>query len=344
MRIGIISDLWLNFPGGAERYVANVAQALLDRDHEIHVLTSYAPAVAAHCTTMTIIDIGVNSRRAEGAVVIKNWITAGSFDLLITHHYFAGVFADEIFNRGSCGCDGIKAIPIVEIIHNRQRNWKAALAIFNSEYTAVRCGRQEKDMVMLPPAGVDCVIKCICGWQESKGQRTSIFCPRCDISHKYIGHIKPLGGKGIALTYQLAVLMPDRKFLILRGEWQDGEDIRSLPNVSFMEPVGDIREFYAKCRLVLMPSLSEDAGTVPQECALNGIPCISSNVGGLPETNGGGIVLPPDCVSDWIIEICKLDHPEYYREIAERQKTFIMSQNWDKQFDELDRRIKEIVK
>ena len=50
VKIVCLSDLWLPFPGGAERYIANISQALIDRGHEVHVLTSYAPAKPVHCT------------------------------------------------------------------------------------------------------------------------------------------------------------------------------------------------------------------------------------------------------------------------------------------------------
>jgi len=112
--------------------------------------------------------------------------------------------------------------------------------------------------------------------------------------------------------------------------------------VEFMEPCDDIRDFYSRCRLVLMPSLSEDAGTVPQECAVNSIPCISSNVGGLPETNFGGIVLPPDDPYPWITEICKLDHEDYRKEIVWRQQGYVKSLDWEKRYDEINERIKQI--
>lgn len=329
MKILVLSDLWLPFPGGAERYIANVTDALVARGHEVHILTSYAKAKSA--LPMTIADIGVYERHEQGADLLSTaihclWGDEGCslddmyhWDCVLSHHFFMGEFPDVF---------AASFIPFIEIIHNRQRHPDAAFAIFNSQYTADRCGFREGDIVMLPPAS-----------PRVKFDRALAFPPP-----EYIGHIKPLGGKGIALTYQLAAIMPERKFLVLRGEWQDGEDIRRLPNVEFMEPCDDIREFYSRCRVVLMPSLSEDAGTVPQECALNGIPCISSNVGGLPETNAGGVVLPPDDVYSWVTEVCKLDHPEQYKQIVESQRKHIASLRWEEKFDEIDRRVRECAK
>jgi glycosyltransferase involved in cell wall biosynthesis len=324
MRILIVSDLWLPFPGGAERYIANVADELANRGHNIHILTSYAKAKS--WIPMAIENIGVQNRHVEGSRIIFDWIQKTNPQIIITHHFFAGEFP-EIFNS---------PVPVVEIVHSRQRNENAKLAVFNSRYTAGRCGYRDGDMVILPPVGEDTVMT------VRQFAHAEADC---------IGHIKPLPnrywngawfGKGIDMTYKLARAMPERKFLVLRGEWQDCEYIVKLPNVEFMEPVKDIREFYARCRLVLMPSASEDAGTVPQECAANGIPCISSDVGGLPETNRGGITIPFDEPERWIAEVCKLDHPEHYREIVRQQRAYIDGIGWDKQFDELDRKLRTL--
>ena len=320
MRIAFISDLWQpSFPGGAERYMKNLADALAERGHEIHILTSYAKAKSRHRITIT--DIGIGSKRVEGENILSRFVGAAPSGVVISHHYFVGEFWDWFCRL---------PVPFVEVVHNRQRNPKASLAVFNSRYTADRCGFREGDMVILPPAGNDVM---------------------ASVHGEYIGHIKPIPnrlwkgqryGKGIDLTYRLARIMPERKFLVLRGEWQDVEYIERLPNVEFMEPVEDIREFYARCRLVVMPSGSEDAGTVPQECAINGIPCISSNVGGLTETNVGGITLPAHDFESWLKEIAKLDNREYYDEIVRRQRLAIATMNWPARFDELDSKLRAI--
>ena len=48
----------------------------------------------------------------------------------------------------------------------------------------------------------------------------------------------------------------------------------------------DPRKFYAATKLLLMPSLMENAGFVAMEAMTNGIPVLASNRGGLPETIG----------------------------------------------------------
>ncbi len=321
MKIAIISDLWLPFPGGAERYVANVSQSLIDRGHECHVLTSYARAHNSHCSSITITDIGVRERHAHGIDVIDNFIDEKEVDLKIVHHFFDGEFP-ELYES---------VIPTVQISHNRPRNPKAAFTVFNSQYTADRRERQPNDLVIVPAPGRDTVCEVA----------HFIYDPQSPLGRRdCIGHIKPQGGKGIELTYRLAQAMPDRQFLVLRGEWQDGEMISNLPNVSYLEPLDDIRDFYSRCRIVLMPSISEDAGTVPQEAALNGIPCISSNVGGLPETNAGGILLDREDFISWYDHILKLDDQKHYDDVVWAQRAALP--DWTSLFNELDRRIRAL--
>jgi len=325
-RILVLSDLWMPFPGGAERYIFNVTNALVARGHDVHILTSYAKAKSD--LPMTIKDIGVYERQEQGERIIHDfYLLEYQPDVILTHHFFAGAFAELL-----TAIKNEYGTPFIEIIHNRPRHPDAAFAIFNSQYTADRAGFREGDLVMLPPATEECVAP------------QNFFNNLRYKNQVYIGHVKPLGGKGIALTYQLARAMPERKFLILRGEWQDGEDIQRLPNVEFMEPVDDIREFYAKCRIVLMPSLSEDAGTIPQECALNGIPCISSNVGGLPETNAGGIVLPVEAVPIWEGMIEHLDASLFYSQVVAHQRKYVIFLNFPARFDEIDRKVRALCR
>jgi glycosyltransferase involved in cell wall biosynthesis len=156
----------------------------------------------------------------------------------------------------------------------------------------------------------------------------------------YIGFVKPLEGKGIMFLYELADRMPERKFLVLRGEWQSCETIIEKPNVTFINPVDDMDQFYSQVRITLMPSLSEDAGTIPQESAAHGLPCISSNVMGLPETNIGGIILPHD-LNSWVDAIRQLDMENYYKEVVHREQEGLAGFAWEEKFDDLSRRINQ---
>jgi glycosyltransferase involved in cell wall biosynthesis len=132
--------------------------------------------------------------------------------------------------------------------------------------------------------------------------------------------------------------------VILRGEWQDLEVIRPAPNIEFMEPVDDIREFYARCRMVLVPSLSEDAGTVAQEATLNGLPCLSTNVGGLLETNRGGVLFHKvDGPETWVAAIRSMDPQLHYLSIVKSQRKALERADHAGSLDLLAQRIKGLA-
>ncbi len=313
MKILCVSDLWMPFPGGAERFLSNIAQALADRGHTLTVLTSYAKAADRKDLYIIKRNIGVRERHAEGAVLLDAEIRAIQPDLIITHHFFAYEFEKELLSY---------PLPVVQVIHNAQRLAGVKLAIFNSQYTFTHSNPVPGDMVIHPPASQDA---------------------HCGIHGEAIGFVKPIKGKGVELIYRLALALPHRSFVVLRGEWPDVEVIQEMPNITFLQPVDDIRDFYRHCKILLMPSLSEDAGTIPQEAALNGLPCISSNVMGLPETNAGGIILPPLQERRWVAEIERLFmHADHYQDIVRRQRQALLTFAWSQKFDALSQRLNTI--
>ena len=332
MKVLIISDLWLPFPGGAERYMRNLALALVARGNEVEVLTSYEPVQQETQFKITYTSIPVYAHHNLGYNIIWDYVQKFRPDIIVTHHFFAGEFPEIFTSFG---------LPTVEVIHSRPRTPAATLAVFNSNYTANTPGqlRKPQDMIILPMADPE---------------------TRAETHENALLHCKPIGGKGIMMTYALAKRFPNRKFVVLRGEWQGAETmISGCPNIEYMEPVKDIRDFYKRGRLILMPSEREEAGTVPFEATLNEIPCISSNVMGLPETNGGGVILPINChpwdehmplhpdnysIDVWTEKINQLDDPAFYERTVQSQANFMASVPWKGLFDELNGKMQDAVR
>lgn len=307
----VLSDLWLPFPGGAERLMFNVARDLWRRGQNVEVVTGYENAQQFDGPPVRVGPIGIGKDHDAGWDWI-GFLSGGHYrtDVILTHHLYAHEFQAELVATG---------VPLVQIVLNGQRIPEAALAVYISRFVRRRSGdARDGDLVLTPPAFPDVVA-------EAHGDA--------------IGFVKPIPHKGIELLYEVAAALPDRRFVVLRGEWQDLEVIRPAPNIEFMEPQADIRDFYAQCRLVLVPSLSEDAGTVAQEATLNGLPCLSSNVEGLRETNGGGILLHPEGRSSWVRAIRRLDNPREYRRAALRQAVYLRATNHGATLDELAERI-----
>lgn len=314
MRLLVLSDLWPPFPGGAERLMFNLTRDLLRRGVDATVLTGYGPAQQFDGPPLIVReDIGVFDRRDEGAKVVVQTLADVDPDALLVHHLYAREFTPEIVASG---------LPFVQVLLNGDRIPEANLAVCISRWVWERGEPKDGDLVITPPAFPDVV---------------------SDTHGDAIGFIKPIEHKGVDLFYRIAERLPHRRFVVLRGEWQTLEDIRERPNVTFLEPVDDMRDFYRQVRAVLVPSRSEDAGTVAQEATLNGIPCISSNVDGLVETNDGGLQLDRDDLDAWVHWIERLDDPAFVDALVRAQRSGLARQDHAGKLDQFAERVLSLV-
>lgn len=308
----VLSDLWVPFPGGAERLLFNIARDLHRRGEDVHVLTGYEAAQRFDGPPFTAVDFTTD--RDAGGRILAERIAALRPQVILTHHHYAFRFEPELVTSG---------VPFVQVVLNGYRIPEAALAVYISQWVKETTGgSQPGDLTLTPPAMDDVVA-------ATHGEA--------------IGFIKPLPHKGVELVYRLARRMPRRPFLILRGEWQDLEVIRPRSNITFMEPVEDIRDFYARCRLILVPSCSEDAGTVAQEATRNGLPCLSTAVGGLAETNAGGILLDGGDVRAWLRAIYAMDSPGRYAAAVRSQAAHLDATDHGATLDVLAERVRELA-
>ena len=131
--------------------------------------------------------------------------------------------------------------------------------------------------------------------------------------------------KGIETAFRLAENRPDIPFSFVESwpipeAWRDhyGERANQARNIEWSRPVQDIRRFYAEARVLLVPSVWEEAsGRVVTEAQVSGIPVIANNRGGLPHTVGpGGLVIDLDApLDDWLaaLDLMWENEEEYYR-------------------------------
>ena len=140
-----------------------------------------------------------------------------------------------------------------------------------------------------------------------------------------ITFINPHPNKGRDIAIEIARQCPEIPFVFVEL-WPLSDEHRAalteklapLPNVTLRPPQDDMRGIYGKCRILLVPSVWEEAfGRVATEAQLNGIPVVASNRGGLPEAVGeGGILISPDRpIGEWVAAIRKLWTDGNYYEI-----------------------------
>ncbi|QJW92546.1 glycosyltransferase [Frigoriglobus tundricola] len=164
---------------------------------------------------------------------------------------------------------------------------------------------------------------------------------------RFVTFVNPVPVKGVAWFARIAAeayrRRPDIPFLVVEGRGgADGLrrlpiDLSALTNLNVMRSTPRPGAFYARSRVVLMPSLWEETfGRVAAEALVNGIPVLATRRGALPETLGGAGLLfdvpgryteparmsdvpAPAEVAPWVAKIERLwDEPAFYAEHRER--------------------------
>jgi glycosyltransferase involved in cell wall biosynthesis len=126
--------------------------------------------------------------------------------------------------------------------------------------------------------------------------------------------------KNGALLWKVARLLPDTRFLAVRGGYGYQLIPKAAPsNVEVIESTDDpAGEIYARTRILLVPSRYESWGRVGLEAASSSIPVIASALPGLQESLGSaGIFRDPECPADWAEAITALSDPGVYAMHAE---------------------------
>lgn len=97
--------------------------------------------------------------------------------------------------------------------------------------------------------------------------------------------------KGDKLVNILIDEMPHNKFVVVGRNFKRISDT-TPDNLEYMGDQTNIKNFYEKISLLIVPSLTyEGYSRVIIEAASNGIPVISNNIGGIPESMGNSGIL-----------------------------------------------------
>lgn len=164
-----------------------------------------------------------------------------------------------------------------------------------------------------------------------------------------IGMVNPVIPKGGLILKDIAISMPDRNFVAARGwdflkdptgeHWDltkmqemadahndelhipDSIDLSGVDNLHIEGPFRDMRDFYSRLSLLLVPSIWDEAfGRVVVESMINGIPVLASDRGNLPTTlgNGGIVIKDPFDINEWKRNIELMDDETTYRKYSQQ--------------------------
>lgn len=150
---------------------------------------------------------------------------------------------------------------------------------------------------------------------------------RAEATGRKVLFVNPHPNKGVETFFAVAERLRNVPFLVCES-WEIGEEWRNAcfrrvapwGNVDWRRQVADMRPVWAETRLLLVPSIWEEAwGRIVSEAQLNGIPVIASTRGGLPESVGpGGILLDAHAdAAHWTAAIARSwDDPREYERLA----------------------------
>ena len=113
----------------------------------------------------------------------------------------------------------------------------------------------------------------------------------------YITMINPCPWKGSSILIKLARRRPDLAFAAV-PTWGATPplvaELKAAPNITVLEETPRIDEIYAKTKVLLAPSMCQEAfGLVSPEALLRGIPVVASDIAGLRESTLGAAALVP---------------------------------------------------
>jgi glycosyltransferase involved in cell wall biosynthesis len=172
-------------------------------------------------------------------------------------------------------------LPIVHLIHNHRQLDRvnanpSNAAVYNSRWLATASVWAGRSVVMHP-------LVPLARYRPTGGR------------HDAVTLVNLYAPKGAAVFYETARLLPERRFLAVRGAY--GEQVlppSDLGNVEVVDHNPDFSEILSETRVLVMPSTYESWGRVCQEAAAAQIPAVVSETPGLLENGTATRFLPQD--------------------------------------------------
>jgi len=159
----------------------------------------------------------------------------------------------------------------------------------------------------------------------------------------YITFITPAKRKGVDIFLKIVDCMPSQNFLAV-GRAERLSEIKKRKNIKYIPWTGDMKKIYAETKILLIPSTwFEPIPRVLFEAMANGIPCMVSNRGGLPEGIGDAGIVINDIynINEWVDNIEKIiKDKNIYERLSKKSKIQVKKFGFDIQYKKFKRVIK----
>ena len=284
---------------GAEKMLHDLAKFLITKGHDVRVLLHQANH---HKIKNPYEFEGVTVFPPDQKIIdgLMNWC-----DLVITHLDYTGQSV-HLANRYKK--------PVVWFAHSdhhyqsiKDATGKVGI-VFNSEWVRKSLNYPHRSFVLTPP--------CDFRYYDVNKEPEKA---------EYITLINLDYNKGGDILEKIALAMPDKKFIAVKGSYafdERGQHLSYPSNVKVLENTPDILSVYKQTRILLMPSKYESWGRTATEAMCNGIPVICNPTEGLKENCGmaGIYIKDRDSIEQWVAAIKKLDEPKAYKAASNKCK------------------------
>jgi len=289
---------------GGEFYLHRLLKKLQSEGHEVRVLLLNAQFYGI--TRVYVYD-GIEVYPNDRDVILANieWAT-----VYMTHlDYTATVIGfGQVYKK-----------PVIHIVHNNHKRPDIMQAgpgqyiIYNTAHTQKSIGYPYPSMVLHPPCNYR-------DWDDGADHYGAPFITLVNLD----------GNKGGKILTQIALAMPDKRFLGVTGSYssppEEGQHIKQPANVTVIGKTQDMKgDVYARTRILIAPSKYESFGMCASEAMASGIPVISTGTPGLRENCGeaGNYIEDRDNIRAWVEKIRSLEDREAYsqRSQAARQRS-----------------------
>lgn len=288
VRFLYVSRLWLPFAGGAELEAHNFVSRLIAQGADVEVVC-FVPEDAIESKTLLTYpitrivhpDISYEKHQADMSIgnqyydwnrsQLHDYLLEGSqqdkWDVVI--HF--GDLGPSDFNYGKQRQfkEWLNIGRIWDPPAGLNQGWQDwpwrleyDMMLFPTQYHVSATEHYNKELKMvLPPANTEVTdpIKSLDGWDD----RPYDF-----------GFVNALPHKGLLMVMKLIGRMPDKKFLIKRGNYGNQQMVdymdKWFDNVTVAGWYDDMNDYYRSCKSILYPSLQEGFGMVSYEAMANG--------------------------------------------------------------------------
>ena len=280
---------------GAEYMAHHIAKDLTLRGHHVRILLHQANK---YKITNNYVFDGIDVFPPNANVVENLFFWA---DCVFTH---------LDYTRWTIHTAKMYRKPVFHLIHNSHKYPEIVDAeknqhiVYNSKWIKDELQYNFDNFILTPPVDISYYD---CGVDNAKSE--------------YITLINLNENKGGKIFEMIARAMPNKSFLGVLGSY-DEQVCQKLDNLVIVENSSNIKQWYAKTRVLLMPSLYESWGRTATEAMANGIPVICSETPGLKENcdKAGIYVKRRENIKEWVEAITRLDDEKEYQKASRKAK------------------------